>query len=88
MRNAASLRWRYSPPPSVSSAIAKNRMGNALPAPKRRRMVDVKVLARLCTVTTCLELATDSVTGRSRSRDPREIKNYTIKFIILVRELE
>ena len=60
----------------------KPHWGNALPAPKRRRMVEVKVLARLCTVTTCLELATDSVTGRSRSRDPREIKNYTIKFII------
>ena len=36
----------------LSAAIAKDRMGNALPAPKRRPVVEVKILSGLCTVTT------------------------------------
>ena len=34
----------------LSAISAKNRLGNALPAPKRRRVVEVKILSRLCTV--------------------------------------
>ena len=36
----------------LSAISAKNCLGNAYSGPKRRRVVEVKVLSRLCTVTT------------------------------------
>ena len=49
----------------LSAAIAKNRMGNAYSGPKRRRVLEVKVLSRLfiyVLYTSDIELA--SATGR------------------------